>query len=180
MRRVELTVILALCLIADALSITPDCRAFEVTVMSDCCSTSFSTPSFPKKHSCPGNGKEYGQVSVRTIKHHIQAPWSWALKDQGYYFCSDPNCDVVYFGQDNSIITKSSVRTEVGVKERSENSLVCYCYGVTRAEAEDNPRVRDFVVEETKRKNCACESRNPSGKCCLADFPRHAGSADKP
>lgn len=140
--------------------------------MSDCCSTTCSSKSFPKRHVCPINGKEYSQVSSTTIKHHINAPWSWVEKEQGYYFCSDPDCSVVYFGQDNSVIEKSQVRTEVGVKEKSKSALVCYCYGVTKSEAENNPLARQFVIEETKQQKCACEARNPSGKCCLAEFPK--------
>lgn len=141
-------------------------------IMSDCCSTSCTTVSFPKKHTCPANGKEYGLVSSSTIKHHIKAPWTWNEKNQAYYFCSDPNCEVVYFGQDDSVINKSSVRTEIGLKEKSGDALVCYCYGVTKAEAKTNPCIRHFIIEETKQQYCACESRNPSGKCCLADLPK--------
>ncbi|MGR8931367.1 MAG: putative iron-sulfur cluster-binding metallochaperone, partial [Gammaproteobacteria bacterium] len=118
--------------------------------MSDCCSTSFATASFPKRHVCPVNGKEYGLVSSSTIKQHIKSPWLWNEKNQGYYFCSDPNCEVVYFGQDDSVIEKSSVRTEIGVKETSENALVCYCYGVTKAEARSDASIRDFVAGQTK------------------------------
>ncbi|RRC99362.1 putative iron-sulfur cluster-binding metallochaperone [Amphritea balenae] len=139
--------------------------------MSDCCSSAATTGSFPKKHSCPVNGKEFSQVSPATIKHHLKTPWLWQSKDQGYYFCSDPGCEVVYFGQDNSVIKKAELRTRVGIKEASNDALVCYCYGVTRAEAENNPLIREFVVEETRQQRCACESRNPSGRCCLTDFP---------
>lgn len=140
--------------------------------MSDCCSTHCRTESFPKRHKCPANGKEYGMVSPKTIKHHIKEPWSWNEKHQGYYFCSDPDCSVVYFGQDDSVIEKKLVRTEIGVKENSENALVCYCFGVTKAQATISALARQFVLEETKQKECACETRNPSGKCCLSDFPK--------
>jgi hypothetical protein len=140
--------------------------------MSDCCSSCCPQTSFPKKHKCPVNGKEYNLVSSSTIKHHIKEPWRWNEKSQGYYFCSDPNCEVVYVGQDDSTITKSSMRTEVGIKENSENSLMCYCYGVTKYEAAKNPQSRSFIIQETQKQNCACESRNPSGKCCLSDFPK--------
>lgn len=139
--------------------------------MSDCCATSCTTSSYPKKHACPVSGGECGQVSPTTVKLHIKSPWAWSAKVQGYYFCSDPDCEVVYFGEDNSIITKSELRTEVGVKEKSDEALVCYCYGITKGVAKSDPHLRDFVVEETRQKHCACESRNPSGKCCLADFP---------
>lgn len=140
--------------------------------MPDCCTTLDESTPFPIKHTCPVNGKEYGLVSSLTIKHHIKAPWAWAKKPQGYYFCSDPDCDVVYFGQDDSLIEKSALRTEVGIKEKGDRVLVCYCYGVTKAEAKSNPAIREFIVEETRKKHCACESRNPSGRCCLADFPK--------
>jgi hypothetical protein len=138
--------------------------------MSECRSTSCGTTSFPKKYTCPVNGKDYGQVSATTIKHHIKAPWAWVANSQGYYFCSDPNCEVVYFGQDNSVVEKTEVRAEVGVKEKSRNALICYCYGVTKEDAETNPHIRNFVIEETEQQQCACEAKNPSGKCCLVDF----------
>jgi len=140
--------------------------------MSDCCSTHGLQKSFAKKHKCPVDGKEYGLVSAKTIKHHIKEPWLWNEKHQGYYFCSKPDCSVVYFGQDDSIIEKSSVRTEVGIKAKSDSALICYCYGVTMAQAKINAQARQFVIEETKQKRCACETKNPSGKCCLSDFPK--------
>ena len=49
----------------------------------------------------------------------------WDDKGQPYYFCDDPECDVVYFGLDDSLILKSQVRTPVGLKERSEDATVC-------------------------------------------------------
>lgn len=138
--------------------------------MSDCCSESME--EFPKSHVCPVDGKAYGLVSANTIKHHLKAPWAWQGKNQGYYYCSDPDCRVVYFGQDGSVIDKQAIRTVIGAKESSMNALICYCYGVSKAEAQSDPRIREFVVEETRRRRCACETRNPSGRCCLADFPR--------
>ncbi|MGF1735581.1 putative iron-sulfur cluster-binding metallochaperone [Photobacterium satsumensis] len=140
--------------------------------MSGCCSTSCQETFIPRKHICPVNGKAYSQVSKTTIKHHIKAPWEWVAKEQGYYFCSDPDCDVVYFGQDNSVINTSEVRTKVGVKDQSASALICYCYGITKNEAENNPLAQKFVVEETKQKNCACTTKNPAGRCCLASFPK--------
>ena len=140
--------------------------------MSDCRSSCCTQASFSKRHKCPANGKEYSLVSSSTIKKHIKDPWLWNEELQGYYFCSDPNCEVVYFGQDDSIMNKESMRTKVGIKEKNENAILCYCYGVTKAEAKNNPNIRSFVVQETQKQQCACESRNPSGKCCLAYFPK--------
>ncbi len=139
--------------------------------MSECCSSSCVTGNTPKKHKCPVNGREYAEVFATTIIHHIKEPWNWHPMRQGYYFCDDPKCDVVYFGQDDSVIDKSALRTLVGIKERSKNSIVCYCFGVTTHEAATNPSTKAFVIGKTKEHVCACEARNPSGRCCLSDFP---------
>ena len=78
----------------------------------------------------------------------------------------------MYFGQDNSVIKQSDLRTKVGVKDKSEQAIICYCFGVTKDEAYRYPDIKTFVIEQTKKKICACESMNPSGKCCLKDFPK--------
>jgi hypothetical protein len=139
--------------------------------MTDCCSNSCSSHPTPERHVCPANGRVYREVSVKTIMHHIKEPWAWEEKSQRYYFCEDPECEVVYFGQDNSIIERSALRTKVGIKEKSLSALVCYCFGVSYGEASKKPGIKQFVTEKTRNDICACETRNPSGKCCLKEFP---------
>lgn len=135
--------------------------------MTTCCVTT----NHHDQSICPVNGKEYKVVSEKTILHHVKQPWHWKDKKQRYYFCDDPACDVVYFGQDNAVIEQSDIRTAVGIKEKLDTSLVCYCFGVTFNEASMNPAIKAFVIDKTKSKMCECEARNPSGKCCLKDFP---------
>jgi hypothetical protein len=89
-----------------------------------------------------------------------------------YFFCADPECDVVYFADDDSIITKSQLRTTVGVKESSNDTPACYCFGVTKADAISDPGIREYVMHQTKHAQCSCDVSNPSGRCCLKDFPR--------
>ncbi|MBI4808865.1 MAG: copper chaperone Copz family protein [Nitrosomonadales bacterium] len=137
--------------------------------MSDCCSPS---TSLPKKHRCPRNGIEYTEVSARTIAHHLKQPSSWQDSGRRYFFCDDPGCDVVYFGEDDSVILKSQLRTRVGVKEADDDALLCYCFGITRADALGDPAIKDFVVDKTRQGLCFCETSNPSGRCCLKDFPK--------
>ncbi len=128
--------------------------------MSDCCPTSNtetnsetnSKNKHPKKHTCPVNGKQYSEVSSTTILHHLNAPWNWAAKPQGYYFCTDPDCDVVYFGEDDSLILKSELRTKVGLKEKNGDALVCYCFGVSKTDAA-NERNQRLCDQEHQRKN---------------------------
>ena len=141
--------------------------------MSDCCPASVDNiDAVPKKYRCPVNGKFYTGVARETIFHHLNRPWEWQLKHQGYYFCDDPECEVVYFGQDDSVIKQSELRTRVGIKEQTEQSIICYCFGVSFKDARTDSEAKQFVLEKTKESICACGTRNPSGKCCLKDFPK--------
>lgn len=139
--------------------------------MSDCCGNSQPESTGPARHKCPVNGREYAEVSLATILHHLRQPWLANLKQQRYFFCQDPDCDVVYFGEDDVLVRQSELRTPVGIKSHQGNATLCYCFGVSREDAEGDPEIRDFVIRQTREKNCACESRNPSGRCCLKDFP---------
>jgi Zinc binding domain len=118
--------------------------------MSDCCSTSCSSNTSPKRQTCPGSGLECKEVSIKTILHHIKEPWAWEEKNQAYYFCEDPDCEVVYFGQDNSVIVRSELRTPVGVKEKGLDALVCYCFGVSFGDAVERPELKRFVTAKLR------------------------------
>jgi hypothetical protein len=146
--------------------------------MSSCCLSSRSNSAHPNRGRCPVNGLEYPGVSVRTITHHINYPWAWAPSAGHYYFCDAPDCDVAYFGDDNSVVLKSQLRTRIGVKERADYDLLCYCFGVRRTDFERDPATREFVIAKTKIGACSCETSNPSGRCCLQDFPRSSKPDD--
>ena len=139
--------------------------------MKDCCASRDIVAS-PRKCICPAHGKECAEVSLQTILHHIKHAWRWEAKMQAYYFCEDPDCDVVYFGEDGSRILRHEVRGIVGIKDRSPAAPVCYCFGVSRADARADPAIRNYVIEKTRDGLCSCTSSNPSGRCCLKDFPR--------
>ena len=113
--------------------------------MTDCCTGAEGKDSPPRQCRCPVNGNEYGAVHLKTILHHIRQPWTVPVVNQGYYFCSDPQCDVVYFGQDGIVFPKSSLRTKVGIKENGTEQMVCYCFGVTKQEAEQERAKADSL-----------------------------------
>lgn len=140
--------------------------------MSSYCSSSGRSSTHPKQHRCPVNGQEYSEVSVRTIAHHIKESWGWVPTAERYYFCDDAECDVAYFGGDDSVILKSQLRTRIGVKEQADDALLCYCFGISKADFERNPATKDFVMAQTKTGLCSCDTSNPSGRCCLKDFPK--------
>ncbi len=78
----------------------------------------------------------------------------------------------MYFGDDDSIILRSQLRTRVGVKGDAGDDLICYCYGLSKEDFQRNPTTKAFVIAQTKAGMCSCDTRNPSGRCCLKDFPK--------
>ncbi|WP_126453701.1 putative iron-sulfur cluster-binding metallochaperone [Sulfuriflexus mobilis] len=141
--------------------------------MSDCCSVDAQKKSKPVKCECPRNGNNYPEVQRKTVLQHIDKPWIHALKEQKYFYCDDPACEVVYFAEDNTLITTSQVRTHIGIKDHSNSALRCYCFGISNLEAQTQPEAKSFVIRQTKAALCSCITSNPSGRCCLKDFPKY-------
>lgn len=138
------------------------------------CSTTNSFQNTPKKAVCPVNGHTYPQVGLRTILHHVKKPWQRELTSKTYYFCDDPDCDVVYFGDNQQLIRQAELRLPVGQKSSSDDREICYCFDIRMNDlqtARDISKLKDYVMALTKDASCDCEIRNPSGRCCLRDFP---------
>ncbi len=140
--------------------------------MNNCCTQNQPSKHSLKSHECPINGKPYNSVKRKTLLHHILQPWRHTLAQQSYYFCNDPACDVVYFGKDNSVFHSNELRTRIWQKSPDESALLCYCFGITKEYARKNKSIKTFIAEQTKKSLCACETSNPSGRCCLKDFAK--------
>ena len=141
--------------------------------MTNCDYTNDNKLAASRKAVCPINGLSYSRVKIKTILHQVKKPWQLNLLDQNYFFCDDPNCDVVYFGEDNSTLFRNDLRISVGQKSQSQNKTICYCFDVQFSDIDAfkaREKVKAFVVEQTKHGSCDCELRNPSGKCCLKNF----------
>lgn len=144
--------------------------------MTECCSSKCEDKSKIARLDCPGCGQKCLSVSAKTILHHIKKPWMHMLTEQQYYYCGAPVCDVVYFAKSTDVITKSDIRTRIGVKEKSYDALICFCFGVNKKEAASNANAKDFVIRQTKASMCSCDTANPSGRCCLKDFPKYTSN----
>ena len=128
---------------------------------------------YPSKYTCPVNGQVYASVNRRTVLHHVKSPWTRQIPEQGYYFCTDPDCDVVYYGEDDRVLMGDELRTLVGQKSCDPERPLCYCFDIRAVDvmAEEASSARQFVIDHTRDASCDCEIRNPSGRCCLKDFP---------
>ncbi len=129
--------------------------------------------------ACPVNGarsKKVDLLTVRSLLRHL--PLGMARSQ--YYFCEAPACDAVYFSADPKapIFRRADLLVRVGMKEVADPIPVCYCFGFTRKDIADEvartggSTVPRRITIEVKAGNCACEVKNPSGKCCLGNVAR--------
>ena len=142
--------------------------------MSDCC-TKTPTPS-SRKRTCSECGRDAVHAKWITLKHQLKYPNNMHVDEANdYFFCANPGCETVYFDSNGQSIFQDDLRVTVGQKSQDPQRLVCYCFGITRADIEaetvqGKTLAKEFVEHQTKTKQCACQLRNPSGKCCLSDF----------
>src|SRR6266481_4747851 len=138
--------------------------------MSDCCSVADGSKA-PAVKACPVNGARSKQVDMLTVKSLVgQLPLG--MPDTQYYFCDSSDCAVVYFALDAEAprFRREDLVVRVGAKETADPIPICYCFGFTRQDIWDEIR----ITAEVEAGRCACEIKNPSGKCCLGDVTRTA------
>jgi hypothetical protein len=152
-----------------------------VRVESDCCSVNAKTESAPAVMACPVSGGRSKQVNMLTVKSLVrQLPLG--MPDTQYYFCDSSDCEVVYFPLDPEApsFRRGDLIVRVGAKETEDPLPICYCFGFTRQDIWDETcrtgksTLAERITAEVEAGRCACEVRNPSGKCCLGDITRAA------
>jgi len=153
--------------------------------MSECCSIKAS--ALPAAvMSCPACGNRSKQVDILTVKSLVRhLPFGMGAAQ--YYFCEADACSVVYFPSNPQAPTfqQKDLLVRVGVKEKHDPIPVCYCFGVTRRDLIEEVQetgkstLTERIKGEVKAGNCACEVKNPSGKCCLGDVTRVVQEAQK-
>jgi hypothetical protein len=142
--------------------------------MSSCCSSEKSACCKKEavSRSCPSCGAQGTAVSTLTVKNLVR-DHARVLAAGSYSFCATPTCEVVYFGA-GQVYNRSDVKVRVGIKETSDPPL-CYCFGYSEEdirrdlESTGATEIPDRIKAETQAGFCACEVKNPSGRCCLGE-----------
>ncbi len=142
--------------------------------MHDCCNTSCGIEK--DVGVCRRCGNRGQTVLKQTMESLLKPEAVSRLHDADYFFDTSLECEVVYFSNEkDSYFTKTDVRVRVGIKETQSPIPICYCFGHTvesaRAEMEatGNSTVATRITTEIQAGNCACEVKNPSGRCCLGE-----------
>lgn len=158
--------------------------------MSDmCCAPSEPGSQTPAASTCPSCGRPGRAVSFTTVQAQVAISLR-GLAPAVYHFCCTPSCAVVYFAsaaqgpaQERSAITREQLRERVFQKEPADDVLVCYCFryrvgDIHRSDRAGRSAILADIVAGTQQGRCACELRNPQGRCCLGNVRRVAAISD--
>ena len=122
--------------------------------------------------SCDGQGRP---VSRKTVLLMLKPELLGQAMHGSYSFCSARDCPTVYFEDESGEqFTVNDLRMRVGLKVKGDPIPVCYCFGF------DEKHIRDEIEGSGKTsiprkvsrliRGVLCESRNPSGMCCLGEL----------
>ncbi len=126
---------------------------------------------------CKGCGNKGIPVEEITLKSLVKEPVLEAIENlDGFYFCESPACEVVYFNNEQQVyLHKEDVKVRVGIKETENPIPVCYCFGWTQERIFEQIKQLGYstavkeIGAKVKAKECACDIKNPSGRCCLGN-----------
>jgi len=147
--------------------------------MADCCTLPEKAAAALAVLACPVSGTRSRQVDALTVKSLVRhLPFGEPATQ--YYFCEATDCDVVYFPHrtDAARFHRADLLVRVWPKDRGDDTPICYCFGVTRKQIleelarAEGPMAAKRIKAEVQAGNCACEVKNPSGKCCLGNIAR--------
>ena len=145
------------------------------------CSTDGSADRPMNESRCPVSGSPGRPVGWKTVTALVAGP---VPSRQPFWLCRSPDCRVVYFAKDGGVVLSvDDLRVQPGFKAGGD--LLCYCFLLGRSDLEreiqtsGRSRAADSIAAAIKAGNCACDLRNPSGKCCLPEIRGFVGGATK-
>ncbi len=125
--------------------------------------------------ACPSCGSAGTAVDLLTVKAMLRPSTLARLNPGSYRFCPSAVCSIVYFSTD-SCLEIADVAVRVFQKEPPGARTVCYCFSITESDiaadlhATGQTSAVDRVSGFVRADRCACEIKNPQGRCCLGNL----------
>jgi len=156
-----------------------DCCTKEEPAVDSKCEADAVNQVVPER--CRACGEQGAPVSRKTVLLMLKPELLEQAMTATYSFCSARDCPVVYFDEQGSHrFTTNDLRVTVGVKASQDPIPLCYCFGFDESHIRDEisktgkttipARISNLIREGL----CACDSRNPSGMCCLGEVNKAA------
>lgn len=125
---------------------------------------------------CPSCNQKGKPVASRTVNALVVAERSIAEGYPDGHYCQNPECATLYFFDSGiETVAKDEVNVSVGFKELKGAQLVCYCFEHTKDAIQEDFQVHGQsnieadIRQKVAAKQCSCEEKNPTGRCCLGD-----------
>lgn len=130
----------------------------------------------PVTANCSVSGTTSRKVQRRTVESLLKKDLQWHLEPVQYYYCPDKSCPVVYFSnQPVRYFSIGELVVRVFDKDQALEVPVCYCFDWTRKKIADQiaqtgkSTAAMEIAQKVKAGECACDVKNPKGRCCLGD-----------
>ena len=135
-------------------------------------------PETGRCESCKSKGRP---VSRKTVLLMLKPDLLEQAMHGSYSFCSERDCSIVYFeDKGDHQFTIDDLRIRVGLKVNDDPVPLCYCFGFNESHIRDEISTTGKTTIPARISNlireglCACDSRNPSGMCCLGEVSKAA------
>lgn len=147
--------------------------------MESCCTNSSEIKSNESVFCklCRNDGRKVDSITVKALLKEGKL-YNFIPNCQ-YYYCETIDCDTVYFTSvTETYFSTSDIKTEIALKNRKRNGYLCFCFGHTFKEIKKEIKTKgetdiaERIAERVKLKSCACEVKNPSGRCCLSEIKK--------
>jgi hypothetical protein len=128
--------------------------------------------------TCTVTGAPGRRVSETTLTHLLREEALPRAAGREWFFCPDPDCDIIYFTADGETLSKDALTVRVGLKERGFPRPLCYCFGYDledverEAAASEESGIAAAITEKCRQGLDRCEETNPQGSCCLGNIRR--------
>jgi len=153
----------------------------ECFLLEDSTKTPETTADASGREDCGRCATKGSPVSRKTVLLMLKSQLLEQASTGKYRFCATRDCSIVYFEEDgNRFFTQDDLRVRVGVKSSSDPIPLCYCFGFDESHLRDeisqtrSTSIPERVSRLIREGLCACDTRNPSGNCCLGEVNKAA------
>ena len=145
----------------------------------ECCELAPEAQTCPERNArvrgaCPACAGRTIPVSAAHVMRHVSGPAGRGIAGE-HGFCPAPGCRVIFVAGDGAVFTTADVRHPPAYKSGDQRDLLCFCFDVCGDDAlsDAGDRLIAFIGDRVRAKDCACDTLNPSGGCCLGSIARY-------
>jgi len=124
---------------------------------------------------CPACGSLGVPVQEPTLKAFLPPKAQQELAATAY-FCPFARCDVAYFDVFERVVRTDAIAQPIYPKD--PDAPICGCFGMTTDDIDQDLREGGVarvkaLLAQSKTPAASCQTRSPSGQCCVPEVQRY-------